>query len=233
MNNGTLGTASSGELRLLGAVSGTGAYVASSGATLTFAGSGSISTLYNTGATVRVEGLLTNTSFFANRGTLAMANGTYQSGNKVTNATGYVITGSGTLDAGVVNSGGTITATGGTLTFTKALVQSGTINVTGSGTLNVLQAWRNSNTVTLLGGTVIGSTLTNSVLVTGYGTITAALVNNGTVTATNGELRLLGAVSGAGAYRAVVGSSATLTFAGAARSARCSTPMRPSVWRAC
>ena len=215
VNNATV-TATNGELRLLGAVSGAGAYraVVGSSSTLTFAGSGSISALFNTGATVRVEGLLTNTSFFANRGTLTMANGTYQSGNNVTNAAGFVITGSGTLDAGVVNSGGTITVTGGSLTFTKAPVQSGYINVTNSGTLNVLQAWQNSGTVTLLGGTVIGSTLTNSSLVTGNGTITPALVNNATVTATNGELRLLGAVSGAGAYRAVVGSSSTLTFAG-------------------
>jgi hypothetical protein len=171
--------------------------------------------LFNTGATIRVEGLLTNTSFFANSGTLTLAGGTYQSGNNVTNATGFVITGSGTLAAGVVNNGGTITATGGILTFTKAPVQSGYIVVTNSGTLNVLQAWQNSGTVTLLGGTVIGSTLTNSLLVAGNGTITAALVNNATVTATNGELRLLGAVSGAGAYRAVAGASAaTLTFAG-------------------
>jgi hypothetical protein len=218
VNNGGTVTATNGELRLLGAVSGAGAYRAVAGAsaaTLTFAGSGSISALFNTGATVRVEGLLTNTSFFANLGTLTMANGTYQSANNVTNATGFVITGSGTLDAGVVNNGGTITATGGSLTFTKAPVQSGYIVVTNSGTLNVLQAWQNSGTVTLLGGTVIGSTLTNSLLVAGNGTITAALVNNATVTATNGELRLLGAVSGAGAYRAVAGASAaTLTFAG-------------------
>ena len=207
-------TASNGELRLLGSVSGAGAYRAvGSSSTLTFAGSGSISALYNTGSTIRVEGLLTNTGFFANRGTLTMADGTYQSDNKITNATGYVITGSGTLDAGVVNNGGTITATGGTLTFTTAPVLSGNINVASSGTLNVLQAWLNSGTNTLLGGTVIGSTLTNSLLVTGYGTITADLVNNATVTATNGELRLLGAVSGAGAYRAVAGSAATLTFA--------------------
>ena len=155
----------------------------------------------NTGTINASASTLNVTPAWANAGTLLLGGGFLVGGN-TTNNSGALLSGFGTVSNRVVNLG-VITATNGILTFTTAPVQSGTINVTGSGTLNVLQAWRNSGTVTLLGGTVIGSTLTNSVLVTGYGAITAALVNNATVTATNGELRLLGAVSGAGAYRAV------------------------------
>src|SRR5207245_6478693 len=80
--------ATNGELRLAGAYSGAGAYQAVAGAsaaTLSFVGNGSISSLLNTGSTIRVEGLLTNTSVFANRGSLTVAGGTYASGNFVSN----------------------------------------------------------------------------------------------------------------------------------------------------
>jgi len=51
----------------------------------------------------------------------------------------------------------------------------------------------------------------------GVGTVASALANLGgaSVEASNGELRLMGVVSGSGAYRAVAGvGPSTLTFAG-------------------
>ena len=220
VNSGIV-SATNGELRLTGPVSGAGTYRAVAGAsasTLTFVGNGSISSLFNTGSTVRIEGLLTNTSVFANRGSLAMAGGTYQSGNMVSNGSGFFVTGWGTVDAPITNlSGGTVTASNGTLTVKSVLGQSGTFSILNGATLSMQNGWQNAATLSLLGGTLAGANLTNLAAVVGFGAITSAITNSsgGTVTATNGELRLQGAYSGVGVYRAVAGASAsTLTFAG-------------------
>jgi len=147
-NSGTVRVAA-GSLLISGEVSGGGVYAAvagGAGSTLTFGGGGSLSTLLNTGATVRVESTLTNGSFFVNNGTLLVGNnGTYRSTANVTNAATRLIA-----------------------------------NISGDN-----------------------------------GTLDTPLVNQGIVEATNGTLQLLGAASGAGTYRAVVGAGpATLTFGG-------------------
>ena len=132
---------------------------------------------------------------------------------------GATLGGGGTLSGVVtINSGGTISpTTGATLTLQSAPNQNGNAVINNNATLNVLAAWSNSSTVSMLGGSIIGGNLTNLSIATikGFGAIVSNLINQGIVTATNGELRLLSSFSGAGTYRAVAGSAAsTLTFAG-------------------
>jgi len=188
MVNSGFVTATNGELRLQGTASGAGIYRAVAGtsaATLTFAGGGSISTLLNTGTTIRVENSsLTNTSSFVNRGTLTLAGGTYQSSAAVTNTSGFQIENAagtvGTLSAALINSG-TLAANSGTLTLLAAPTQSGAINIAATGVLNVVPDWVNSGTINFTaGGAITGGNLTNtsaSGTITGAGFINSFLVN--------------------------------------------------------
>ncbi|MGA2605518.1 MAG: hypothetical protein ABSG14_14970, partial [Verrucomicrobiia bacterium] len=78
--NGGIVAATNGNLVINGTATSNGAYRAAAGAsaaTLTFAGGGSISALFNTNATIQVASVLTNTSVFANQGTIVLAGGTY------------------------------------------------------------------------------------------------------------------------------------------------------------
>ena len=132
--------ATNGELRLVGAASGAGAYKAAAGAsaaTLTFAGGGSISALYNTNATIQVASVLTNTSVFVNQGTIVVAGGTYQSTANLTNAAGEFIinSGAGTINAAGVFNLGTILATNATVTISNLFAQGGTVTIGAGGTL--------------------------------------------------------------------------------------------------
>ena len=76
------------------------------------------------------------------------------------------------------------------MTLAVAPSQLGTFAVANSGTLNVLAAWQNSGLLSMAGGTAIGSTITNASNVSGFGTITPQLVNNGLLVVTNGTLTL-------------------------------------------
>src|SRR5207247_7518078 len=122
--------ATNGELRVVGTVGGPGAFVAVSdgnAGTLTFGAGGSISALFNTGATIRVEGSLTHTASFINQGTLTIAGGTLNilgaltAGNGA-NTTGTVwVTGSGLL---VTNGVTTVGNSGvGLMTTSNGIVQ--------------------------------------------------------------------------------------------------------------
>src|SRR5204863_335112 len=165
--------ATNGELRLGNTVSGAGTYRAvagGAGATLTFVNGGSISALFNTGATVRIEGSLTNTAVFVNQGTVALAGGTYRSTLGLTNPVGFVVSGFGTLDAPFSNAG-TLTATNGQLNLVNAPIQTGTINIPTTGILNVTPAWQSSGSINFSGGQLIGGNLQNIGSITGDGTI--------------------------------------------------------------
>jgi autotransporter-associated beta strand protein len=121
-----------------------------------------------------------------NSGTVNIQGGTLV-GSTITNAA--TITGFGTITPLVRNNGGaTFTVTGGTMTLVIAPTQIGTFVITNGGTLNVLAAWQNSGTVNLLGGDIIGSTVTNAGTMTGFGGV-QNLVNNGGIFVTNGTLR--------------------------------------------
>lgn len=110
-----------------------------------------------------------------------------------------------------------LTGAGGLIISNVAPVLNGTVQVNSS-LLDAKVVWNNNGTLTLAGGYVTGSTLTNANSASGYGTFSNAIVNTpGTalLTATNGELTLVGSVSGLGKFRAVSGGvGGTLTFAG-------------------
>ncbi|HXI83200.1 MAG TPA: hypothetical protein VNL17_03820, partial [Verrucomicrobiae bacterium] len=227
-------TATNGELRLLGAVSGAGAYRAVAGvgpATLTFAGGGSISSLFNTNATIRLENVLTNTSVFVNQGTLTLAGGTYQSAANFTNAVGEVITnvGNGTLNAALVYNLGSIQAVAGTLTISNLFAQGGTVFIGPGGTLTTtgLGALTNFGTISLAGaagnnailnlGTAAITNLAGGTI-TGGGIVQDAsqIVNLGNIFATSSavELQFTNANTFGNAGTIGAGSGATLTFGG-------------------
>ena len=94
-------------LTIAGAVSGGGSYQAAPNATLSFNGGGTLSSLSNSGGTVRVTGgLLVNTSAFDNHnGTLALASGSYQANVQFTNTGWLVGYGSFNSSVALVNKG--------------------------------------------------------------------------------------------------------------------------------
>ncbi len=182
--NAGLVTATNGNLNLVGAATGAGAYRAVAGtsaATLTFVNGGSISSLFNTGATVQVESTLTNNSLFVNQGTIILNAGTYQSSANFTNALNEFVIASddSTLSAASVVNRGTILTTNATLLVSNLVVQSGTITIGNSGTLMLVGAGALTNfgTINLVGAASSGN---NAVLNLG----TAALTNlaGGTIT---------------------------------------------------
>lgn len=135
---------------------------------------------------IAAGGTLSITPAWANSGSIFM-NGGILSAGTTTNAAAGIVQGFGTVLDGFVNLG-TVTATNGTLSFSTGLGQTNTANVAGGATLSAGQAWRNSGSLNLLGGTVIGSTLTNAGTISGAGTITSTIVNNSgaTITASGG-----------------------------------------------
>ena len=108
-NTGLVSATESNQLlTIAGAATGSGAYRADAGATLSFAGGGQLSNLFNTNATIRIAGgILTNLSAFNNAGTLAIAGGTYQALGTLNNNSNAWLTGYGTVSAAshVVNAG--------------------------------------------------------------------------------------------------------------------------------
>ena len=167
------------------------------------------------------KGVVTNTGTFNFRGAVS---------NTVANAGTIQMTGSGTISGALANTG-TIQVNTGILSLSSVPTQNGHIAVASSGTLSVAQAWQNSGTINMTGGTVAGSTLTNAGTITGTaGTFTSALVNQGrlnfagtianTFTQTSGgSFTLAGNVTITGATLANAGgiglsSGQTLTFSG-------------------
>ena len=125
-----------------------------------------------------------------NGGLLSMSGGT-AIGSTITNAAN--VSGFGTITPQLVNNAGaTLTANGGTLTLTVAPAQLGSVVISNAATLNVLQAWQNSGSMKMRGGTVIGASVTNASSLEGFGTINPQLVNNAgaTLTADSGLLTL-------------------------------------------
>ena len=150
-----------------------------------------------------------------NSGTLLVNNiaGSGTGSGTVQVSAGATLGGTGGISGVVtINAGGTLSASaGGTLTLSQAPVLNGTAAIGNGATLNVGTAWSESTTVAFQGGTLIGGNLTNQAggNLQGWGEARAALINLGSVTATNGELRL-NTFSGNGSYQAV--TSGTLTF---------------------
>ena len=129
-----------------------------------------------------------------NAGTVFVSQNTYFNG-PVTN-TGAMFF-QGAISNGLVNPGSFNLNNNATLT--AAPVNKGAINVAAS-TLTVNPDWASAGTVQLGGGVLSGGNLTNNsgANVAGFGTVSNQLVNAGIVTATNGNLNLVGAATGAG-----------------------------------
>ena len=184
--------ATNGNLNLVGAASGAGAYRAVAGAsaaTLTFAGGGSISALFNTGATIQVESTLTNNSLFVNQGTIVLNASTYQSSANFTNALNEFVIASddSTLSAASVVNRGTILTTNATLLVSNLVVQSGTITIGNSGTLMLVGAGALTNFGTI---NLVGTSGNNAVLNLGSRRIDQSLPG-GTITGPAASSRTL------------------------------------------
>ncbi len=233
VNGGIVG-ASNGELQIVGAASGTGSFRAvAGGSTLTFAGGGSISALFNTNATVKLTSTLTNNSVFVNQGTIVLNVGTYQSTANLTNAAGETIISSddGTINAAAVINRGTILATNANLIISNLVVQGGTVTIGAGGSLALVGAGALTNfgTINLAGAAGAGNNavlnLGSAVLtnlsggtITGGGIIQNASqvvnLNGGSILATSTvtELQFTNANTVGNAGTIGVGSGATLTF---------------------
>ena len=232
--NAGIVTATNGNLNLVGAATGAGAYRAVAGtsaSTLTFVNGGSISSLFNTGATIQVEGALTNTSLFVNEGTMMLAGGTYQSAANLTNATGELIanSGAGSINAAAVFNLGTILATNATFTISNLVAQGGTVTIGAGGTLTLpgSSSLTNFGTINLQGAVgnnavlnLAGAVLTNKSggTITGGGIIQNAsqVVNllGGSILATSAvvELQFTNANTFGNAGTIGASAGATLTF---------------------
>ncbi|HTS16529.1 MAG TPA: autotransporter-associated beta strand repeat-containing protein [Verrucomicrobiae bacterium] len=235
--NAGMVTATNGNLLLVGAANGSGVYRAVAGtsaATLTFVNGGSINSLFDTNATIVVQGPLTNSSVFVNAGTLMVAGGTYQTGANVTNAAGATIanSGAGSLNAGAVFNLGTILATNATFTISNLVAQGGTVTIGAGGTLTLpgassltnfgtinLQGAAGNNAVLNLGGAVLtnqsGGTITGGGVIQNAGQVVNLLGGSILATSTVVELQFTNAntFGNAGTIGATAG--ATLTFGSA------------------
>jgi hypothetical protein len=152
-----------------------------------------------------------------NHGTIAIQNGTLTGSGILSNNNGGIIEGYGTLSHPIVNAaGGTIRATNGLLTMTSTIhpVNFGTLQIWNGATMtwNVSNAWQNSGTIDMRGGTLrtggqtnalLGESFSNLNYIVGFGTIIGggafntngtgvdkAILNYGTVLATNGTLTI-------------------------------------------
>jgi hypothetical protein len=168
----------------------------------------------NTTSTV----ILTNT-VLQNSGTIALnGGGLIMGGSTITND-GTII-GPGNYSSGLYNNpDGTVIAPNGTLALatngaTESVNNLGTFSIAGASTLSVGTAWNNTNgLVSLSGGTLAGSAVTNKGAVSGNGTIDSVLVNaaGGTLTVSGGTLTLTNNPTQNG--NIAIGSGSTLTMA--------------------
>ena len=198
VSNGSLTVNQSTLTTFAGIIAGAVTLTKSGAGTLTLSGSNTF-----TGGTTVSNGTL-------------LINGTAGSG-AVQVKTGATLGGTGTISGAVtIDAGGTLSASaGGSLTLAQAPVLNGSATIGNGLTLNVGTAWSESTTVALQGGTLAGGNLTNLIggNLQGWGEVRAALINQGSVTATNSELRL-NTFSGGGSYQAVGGGTLTFTTSG-------------------
>lgn len=215
-NVGTLNIAgaasiSGGSFDLNGRTSSNGLMIVSGGGVLTNAigGANLLGGLSNAATVVALadtffKGVVTNTGAFRFQGVVS---------NNFANAGTVTMNNNATI-TGVLANSALFGVTNGTLRLLVAPSQNGTVTIANASSLNVTPAWANSGSVLINGGFIAGGNTTNAATgqITGFGTISSLLVNLGTVTVTNGTLRLATAPAQTGVV--VVSSSATLDVAG-------------------
>ena len=167
-----------------------------------------------------VAGGLERSLFVASNGSVQLSGGTISSASV---AAGGSITGFGTTQ-GMITNGGTITASGGTLDLTDGVAGTtaqGQFVVDAGATLLVSGNVTARDIHILAGGTAVlnGQTLNTDPIeidaggtLIGYGTISGAFTNGGSVTASGGVLTVADAFTGSGTLGAEGGG--TLTFEG-------------------
>ena len=193
-NSGLVSASVSNQLlAITGAATGAGTYRAAAGATLSFNGGGTVSSLFNTNGTIRVAGgVLTNTSAFDNyAGALALAGGAYQTGLQFTN-TGW-LGGYGSVTASnVLVNRGVILANGGTsplIINTNLVNNSDGLVQAVAGSLQVTGVFTNNGTLQFISsvGTYSRAVVDNGAWDTsGYGG-SSVFLNNFIIT-TNGYI---------------------------------------------
>jgi len=167
--------------------------------------------------------ILTNTTL-RNTGTIALnGGGLIMGGSTITND-GTII-GPGNYSSGLYNNpDGTVIAQNGTLAIatngaTESVNNLGTFSIASASTLSVGTAWNNTNgVVSLSGGTLAGSAVTNKGTISGNGTIDGILVNaaGGTLTASGGTLTLTNNPTQNGNVAVTSGSTLTMALSGGA-----------------
>ena len=172
--------------------------------TLTFGGS---ATLNNLGA-INLNGVLDNntgagmTLSSVTGGSVSLAGGELKSTADQTFSS-QTLSGYGTINARFTNTGSLI-ADGGTLALANAnLINNGTLTVNNAAIFNNVSGANvglGGGSTVLAGGELrsTSGSFTNTSTITGYGTVSALLTNSGSITASNGTLRLTGVMSGSG-----------------------------------
>jgi hypothetical protein len=199
-DTGTLASAAitggNGTLAVTGAISGTGLLQASAATDLIASAGFAVGslTIASTGTFAdSFAGAGSVTGAITDGGSLLLSGGTLSAAS-LTVAAGALLSGSGTVKPSVANSG-TIAASGGTLTL--AAGESGGALSAGAGAALVSSAA--AVAAASLGVAAGGS-------FTGFGTVTAAVANSGTVAASGGTLTLSGGETG-GALSVAAGAT--------------------------
>ena len=156
-NNQLVLATNNGVLQLQNTALGTGTYQAAGGATLSFNGGATISSLVTTGGTIQiVSSTVTNNGEFDNAGTLVLVNGTYQTPRVLTNGPSATINGYGTLisAATLVNQGTILALVGGQLVLKTNVLNNGLLG-TVSGSLRVEGVLTNNGTLLVSAGNAL------------------------------------------------------------------------------
>ncbi len=174
---------------------------------------------------------------------------------------GATLSGSGTLSGALIDNG-TVSVASGTLTLGGAVSGAGTLSATAGKVLNLRGGGNFSGKVsgtgalkldgatafTLAGANVSIASVTVDAGATlaGFGTVSGAVTDSGTIVASGGKLLLSGAIGGTGSLQALAGATLDLTaaaycrrqsaarvrwnLAGPTRSARTCRPLPTSRW---
>ena len=164
---------------------------------------------------------------FTDSGLLQLGGGTFTASAGVSAASTGTLAGFGTATANVADAG-LVLASGGTLTLTGAVSGAGTLAAAAGATLDfttaqtLTQSFTGAGTIkldggaySLPGGTTISAgtvAVDSGASLSGYGALTGALGDNGSVNITSGALLIDGAVTGGGTFQ--ISSGVTLNVAG-------------------